>query len=44
MVLTLAIVGVAIAMSASAVNAAVEVCNQLGEGTWDVDGVTYTCG
>lgn len=21
-----------------------EVCSQLGEGVWDVDGVTYTCG
>ena len=44
MVLTLVIVGITVAMSMTAVNAALEVCNQLGEGVYEIDGVTYTCG
>jgi uncharacterized membrane protein YdbT with pleckstrin-like domain len=44
MVLTLVIIGVTVAMSMTAVGAAVEMCNQLGEGVHEIEGVTYTCG
>jgi heme/copper-type cytochrome/quinol oxidase subunit 2 len=44
MVVTVVIIGISVAMSMTAVNAALEVCSQLGEGIYEIDGVTYTCG
>lgn len=37
------LVAVAIAVGANAVNAAAEMCKQLGAGAHEVNGVTYTC-
>ena len=36
-------VGVQVCGAASAIGGAVEMCQQLGPGTWEINGVTYTC-
>jgi heme/copper-type cytochrome/quinol oxidase subunit 2 len=42
----LSIIGVIIAvtLSVSAFGTLAQICAELGEGVWDVNGVTYTCG
>ncbi len=39
------IIGVVVAMTlGSAVGNVAAICSELGEGVWEVEGVTYTCG
>ncbi|WP_210481488.1 hypothetical protein [Naasia sp. SYSU D00948] len=44
MVLGAILIGISIWLGVAATNNVVAICNELGEGVWEVDGVTYTCG
>ena len=44
MVLGAIVIGLVTWFSIPAASGIMEVCNELGEGVWEVDGVTYTCG
>ncbi len=37
-------IGISLWLGTAAVGNVVAICNELGEGVWEVDGVTYTCG